>query len=193
VTRNFGRRKEVGLFGGTFDPPTTAHLEIAMRSRSALDLDAVWLVPSMGSHKSPVAPPAQRLAMCELMVVGHAGLCVSSVDFEDGGRCYSVDTLIALTNRHPDTDFTFLVGDDIDVTAWHQWDRCQQLATFVRVERAGSKHRYGDIRRIQLGFFPHSSTQSRALLASGSVDSHLTASVARYIDESGLYGPLVGK
>lgn len=178
--------KRVGLLGGTFDPPTRAHLEVAGRARGALGLDAVWLVPALGAHKNPVASGEHRLAMCQEAVAGWDGVEVCDVDLA-GRLARSVDTLSALVELWPLVEFTFLVGDDINVEAWAEWGRCREMARFVRIARGGQLRFDGGLDRIDLGNHSHSSTRSRTLAAMRVADDSLPAPVARYIEVHGLY------
>ena len=37
--------KRIGILGGSFDPPTTAHLLLCAEALNILKIDEVWLVP----------------------------------------------------------------------------------------------------------------------------------------------------
>lgn len=109
-------RKEgyrVGLLGGTFDPPHTAHLVVAEWARDALALDEVWFVPA---HVPPwkrarvVASPAERLAMLRLAVSGRPYLAVQTVEYERPGPSYTADTLASLRRRYPGVTLSFFWG-----------------------------------------------------------------------------------
>ena len=44
---------KIGFFGGSFNPPTYAHLEIARMSIQEQNLDRVYFVPVGNSYKKP--------------------------------------------------------------------------------------------------------------------------------------------
>ena len=37
--------KKIGIYGGSFDPPTISHLSIASEAVNVLKLDEVWMIP----------------------------------------------------------------------------------------------------------------------------------------------------
>jgi len=132
-------RKEgyrVGLLGGTFDPPHTAHLVVAEWARDALALDEVWFVPA---HVPPwkrarvVASPAERLAMLRLAVSGRPYLAVETVEYERPGPSYTADTLTTLRRRYPGVTFVFLLGSDAlaGLPRWHGFPGILDLASFA--------------------------------------------------------------
>ena len=45
--------EKVGFFGGSFNPPTNAHLEIAKTALEEMELDKVYFVPMGNTYKKP--------------------------------------------------------------------------------------------------------------------------------------------
>lgn len=39
------RRSRIGILGGSFDPPTIGHMQLASETLNLLGFDEVWLVP----------------------------------------------------------------------------------------------------------------------------------------------------
>jgi nicotinate-nucleotide adenylyltransferase len=178
--------RQIALLGGTFDPPTLGHIAVAELAKTALGLDEVWLVPSLGTHKSPQAEGWLRVVMCELAVMGRGGLGVCTIDIDEGFG-HSVDTLSALRRIYPDVEFTFLVGDDIDLSEWKDFGRCAQLARFVRVARVGVPAVHDDLPRVALGVGEHSSSAVREALGVGG-RAGVASLVGEFIATQDLYG-----
>ena len=135
--------KKVGLLGGTFNPPHIGHLIMANEVKHALHLDEVRLMPtSIPPHKADPsdATPEQRLRMVELAVIGIPGLTASSFEVDRGGVSYTFDTMKALTEQEPDTNFHFIIGGDmIDMLhKWYKIDELMKIVTFVGVGRPGT-------------------------------------------------------
>ena len=56
----------IGLFGGTFDPVHTGHVEVAESVRSALGVDRMLVVVANDpwqKHDRPVSPAEDRFAL----------------------------------------------------------------------------------------------------------------------------------
>ncbi len=101
-----GPSRQIGVFGGTFDPPHVGHLAIALEVRHALALDEVWFVvagdPWQKSGERSITPASIRLAMVEAAIAGADGVQVSTLEIDRDGPSYMADTLTGLTAAHPD-------------------------------------------------------------------------------------------
>jgi nicotinate-nucleotide adenylyltransferase len=95
----------VGLFGGSFNPAHEGHRHVAETALRRLDLDrVVWLVSPQNPLKraDETAPLAARMASARALATGPA-MIVSDLETRIGTR-WTIDTLRALTARHPGTD-----------------------------------------------------------------------------------------
>ena len=103
------------MFGGTFDPPHVGHLALAEWARERLVLDRVLFVPAgRPPHKRGprLSSPEHRLAMTRLAVRGNAAFEVSTVELEEAGPSYTVETLERLGERRKRAAWFLLVGSD---------------------------------------------------------------------------------
>ena len=130
---------QVGLLGGTFNPPHLAHLVCAQEALLQLDLDRVLLVPvGVAPHKAIDADPGveHRVAMCEAAVAGDERLGVSRADADRDGPSYTVDLLRALGGAD---ELTFIVGGDMaySLPTWRDPEEVLALARIAVAEREG--------------------------------------------------------
>ena len=117
----------VALFGGSFDPPHTGHLRIALAAAERLRLNQVLLAPA---GRQPLkaytpAPFADRLRMLALLAAPYNMLIVSEADAPHPGQRpnYTVDTLARLRLALPaGTELFFLAGADSFLTLPHWRD-----------------------------------------------------------------------
>ena len=197
--------KKMGLFGGTFDPIHKGHISMALRLAQALELDGVMLMPTfVPPHKikENMASAQHRLAMCRLAAEDHPLLCVSDMELQRGGASFTVDTLAALSEKYPDTQWHLLVGADMFTTlrTWHRFDDIADMAVLCTIAREGTDTdrllAYAQALKedgIQCHVEvcpvePYSSTQVRERIAAGDTVADLVGdSVDRYIRENGLY------
>lgn len=130
----------IGLFGGTFDPIHTGHLDVARAARRALGLDVVWLAPArVPPHRAaPYASAAHRFAMTALALEDESGLVVSDVDMETTGPSYTAETLTRLRAIGLDlSEVVFITGADAfrDIESWRDYPHFLSLCHFVVVSR----------------------------------------------------------
>lgn len=186
-----------GILGGTFNPPHIAHLIVAQEVRETAGLDLVVLVPaSVHAFKGPAsADPRHRAAMTELAVAGDPGLAVDRIEIQRGGISYTVDTLRALREREPGTDWTLILGRDNleELPEWRESDALPDLASVVVTTRAGlpAPERLPFEGRCTLVDVPSlevSSTAIRERVARGrSIRYWVPPAVEAYIREHDLY------
>jgi nicotinate-nucleotide adenylyltransferase len=132
----------LGLFGGTFDPPHTGHLLVAIDAVEALALDRLVFIPAAAQPLKAgraQATPAQRLAMLRALISMDARLEVDAVEIERGGLSYSVDTVTVFAERFPAAARFFLIGADVVPTLpkWRAPERIAELARIVVLRRGG--------------------------------------------------------
>ncbi len=101
-------RGGLGILGGSFNPPHRGHVELARHALRELGLERVLLMPARVSPGKPVeggpnpAHPEHRLEMCRLAAAGVEGVEACALEIERDGPSYTVDTLRALHDEHPD-------------------------------------------------------------------------------------------
>ena len=110
------KRKQVGILGGNFNPVHNAHLVVADQVRQQLCLDQVLLMPEYEPphvDKKSTIDEKHRLKMLELAIEGIEGLGIETIELERKGISYTYDTMKFLTEKHPDTDYYFIIGADM--------------------------------------------------------------------------------
>lgn len=136
----------IGIYGGTFDPPHLGHMEAARAAIAVLKLDRLIFIPAkQPPHKSlsaQSAAPEQRLAMTGLMADGlllPKVTEVSDMELSRAGKSYTVDTLRALREQYPEDQLWLLMGTDmfLSLQAWREAETIMKLsgiAAFARTE-----------------------------------------------------------
>jgi nicotinate-nucleotide adenylyltransferase len=133
---------DIGILGGTFNPPHVGHLVMVQEALDQLDLDRVVLMPvAEPPHKEALADPGAdvRLELCRLATEGIDGIDVSTIEIDRGGPSYTVDTLRALHDRVPEHALTFIVGGDMahSLASWREPEAILGLARLAVAERDG--------------------------------------------------------
>ncbi|MGC4191868.1 MAG: nicotinate-nucleotide adenylyltransferase [Thermomicrobiales bacterium] len=195
--------RALGLFGGTFDPIHIGHLAVAERACDELGLDGVVFVPALLPPHKPhriISPIHHRIAMLELAIQGNPRFSWSDVDMRPDEPSYTVSMLERMKQRYPDTELSFIVGEDSlhDFGTWHDPDRILDLTRLVVADRPGvdvDDSVYSVVPRLRdrVVRFPApllevSSTDLRRRVADGfSIRYLVPTAVFAYIRDHGLY------
>lgn len=197
-----GSPRELGVFGGAFDPPHLAHMALARAALAQLSLDWLYVFPTGQSwHKAGQATAAaHRLAMTRLAFEGEARVRVDDREMRRAGPTYTVDTLRELRAEHPGMRIHLILGADqaAALPRWHEWQSLLELAIISVADRSESTTAagrfdpsmlpQGRFERLQMPPMTISATEIRTRLAQGQGIDHLVSpGVARYIDQHHLY------
>lgn len=137
---------KIVVLGGSFNPPTKAHLLLAQNAVKELDAKCIF-VPSSDAYvrrkmnkqkeQSLVFSEQERYDMLNLLIGNSKDLLVSTVEFCDDGRCHTYDTLVKIQNRYPDSEVWFIIGDDkLNILPkWHNNDRLLNKFHFLVTTR----------------------------------------------------------
>lgn len=198
------------VFGGTFDPPHTAHTTLPPLVAARLGCAGIIYIPAAANPLKTdlaVTPAHHRLAMLELAVADVPGAAISTVELERPGPSYMVDTLESLHRELvPGAELILLIGSDqaIAFHQWKDWARIIELATPAVMVRP-PLHKASFRRQLEDRYDPDEverwmgyavavpqldvgATTVRTLLASGGdVRGLLQPTVLAYIREHGLY------
>lgn len=194
-----------GIFGGTFSPIHNGHINAAKAFVRELGLDVLYVIPDrIPPHKqiSGVDDPWLRLEMVKKAFEGEEKIVVSDAELLREGKSYTVETLPAFTGNG---ELFMLIGTDMFLSfdRWYRYRDIFAMCTLVlmvresresglRAEIDRKKALYeaqgAKICELAAEPFPISSTELRAMIASGnSTDGYIPASVREFIDEKGLY------
>jgi nicotinate-nucleotide adenylyltransferase len=194
------RRRRIGLFGGTFDPPHVGHLVTAVNVRHSLELDALIMmvnnVPWQKEGDRPITPASDRLSMVEAAIRDIPGLEAGRLEIDLGGPSYTADTLAALQAREPAVELFTIVGDDAaaGMLTWERWQEVVERSTVVVVDRPGVHFVLPtEIPwvRVEVPRLEVSSTDLRARVVDGRpLDYLVPEDVLAEIRRRGLYAPV---
>ncbi|MFH0882721.1 MAG: nicotinate-nucleotide adenylyltransferase [bacterium] len=194
-----GSAHRVGLFGGTFDPPTIAHLVAADWVRQAYPLDCIWFVPAnqnpLKNHRA-TTPPEVRLEMISTAISGITAFRLETVEIERGGTSYTIETLQQLQNHHPEIAFHLILGQDgfLQMKDWKEVEAIFKrvpviVMTRPEVDTSSVPKRIVDqVNMLEIPDMAISSTLVRELVGKGwDIRTLVPAGVADLIARHGLY------
>ena len=136
-------QERIALYGGTFDPVHTGHLEVARRVSQLFEIEKVLFIPAqMAPHKigRPVTEPIHRYAMLALATQDDPQLSISTFELDAPDRRYTVDTVEHFQRVLGDsTELFFIMGADSwsEITTWREWERLLSMTNHIVVTRPG--------------------------------------------------------
>ncbi len=127
------------MYGGAFDPPHTAHHELAAVAIAQLKLDRLYVLPTGEAwHKSRTLTPARhRLAMARLNFEDLTQAVIDEREMLRQGPSYTIDSLKELLDAHPGAEFFVLMGADqaLLFETWKDWQQIARLAQLAVAPR----------------------------------------------------------
>jgi nicotinate-nucleotide adenylyltransferase len=181
---------KTAIFGGTFDPIHSAHLEMARQAADQFGLDRVLFIPAGNPpHKHADTPFEHRYRMVELACAADPRFVASR--FEEGKqKSYSIDTIERV--KADNGEVLFIIGADAfaEIETWHRWQDVIRAVEFIVAARPGHtivSPPGARVQRLETVELPVSSSDIRDALARGVRPSELPPAVADYIHAHGLY------
>lgn len=199
--------KNIGLFGGTFNPIHNGHLHMANAFAEQCQLDCVIFLPAGDPyHKNTdLVAPEHRLKMTELAAAANPKFAVSDCDLVRGGATYSIDTVQIFRQHYPKAQLYWLMGMDslMNLHKWKNWQAFVRQTKIVVANRTGDTlakaprelHAWlgealqsGDLVLLNADTMDISSSQIREQIAQGkNMLNWLPENVANYIQQHDLY------
>ena len=201
----------IGIFGGTFDPPHTGHVLVALDAIEALALDRLQVVPAATQplKLGTTTASLHRLAMTRQCFEGLPHVEVDPIEFERGGLSFTVDTVESYRRQWPAAELHLLLGEDA-VAGLPRWREPERLLSMVQLvvltrtfDAAAATSAPGSpgidqwplargvhppVRRLATRRIDISSTEIRARVHDGrSIRGFVPDAVAAYIASTGLY------
>jgi len=125
---------KIGLFFGSFNPVHIGHCIIASHFVQNTDLDKVWLVVSPQNpfkESASLLNEYHRLHLVKLATEDETNLKASDIEFHLPRPSYTIDTLTYLKEKHPEHEFSVLLGSD-GLQNLHKWKNAAVLAKQYR-------------------------------------------------------------
>ncbi|NLK99778.1 MAG: nicotinate-nucleotide adenylyltransferase [Clostridiales bacterium] len=198
--------KKVGIMGGTFNPIHNGHLFLAEHAYEQAGLDYILFMPTMNPpHKAGISVESaeHRINMVRLAIKDNPHFLISDIELQRPGITYTSDTLIALKESEPDTEYYFIVGADslMMMSRWMDPQTVFRLSTIVAGGREQSTQeqleeqaRYleneykGKIILLDMPIMELSSEKIRERRSKGkSIRYYLPDEVISYINKHDLY------
>ncbi|BEG57664.1 Nicotinate (nicotinamide) nucleotide adenylyltransferase NadD [Helicobacter sp. NHP21005] len=172
----------IALYGGSFDPPHIAHLEVVYQTLASFALDQFFiLVAHQNPFKKPPAfTPQQRLLWMQELLRGVDKVVVSDYEIQQKRPVPTIESVRYFHQTYAPQKLYFVMGtDNVEgLKDWEGYSELTQLAHFILVQRQGYPlstppsypHSFLSLDKIKC---PISSTQIKALLEKHQIPPYL--------------------
>lgn len=134
--------RQIGIYGGTFDPVHIGHLIVAQNAINTCLLDKVIFIPAYNPpHKRDRSDTAiQRLEMLYLAIEENPQFEIDEREIRSKQIRYTLSTMNDLIAENPNTKFYYIVGEDsiLQIETWYRWRDLLELVDMIVVKRPNS-------------------------------------------------------
>ncbi|MDO4948641.1 MAG: nicotinate (nicotinamide) nucleotide adenylyltransferase, partial [Bacteroidales bacterium] len=182
--------RQVGIYGGSFNPIHLGHVALADYICSWAGLDELWF---MVTPQNPLKTQSDlwddrlRLRLAQIATKAYPHFHVSDFEFHLPRPSYTVTTLEALRKAYPDCRFTLVIGAD-NWQRFPQWRNPDEILSHHRVLIYPRPHCHviaeslpQGVSMVDAPLFDISSTQIRQALAEGTNLPHCATDISRML------------
>ena len=118
--------KDIGILGGSFDPPHKGHLYVSKQSLKRLKLKKViWAITKKNPLKNkPFFSFTMRKKMCQRIIKGNKKIQLRN--YEDKLKSKSSISLVKFLKKSKKYKIFFIIGSD-NLINFHKWKNYKQL------------------------------------------------------------------
>lgn len=127
--------KNIGIYGGTFNPIHLGHLKLAQDLLDELSLTEVIFIPCANPpHKNDCKVSAEhRAAMVEIAIKNKANFSCNRLELDREGKSYTADTLEILRKYYSvEQPLSFIIGMD-SFNTLEKWKYLDKIAAFAHL------------------------------------------------------------
>ncbi len=191
--------RNIGIFGGTFDPVHNGHISIANSFLNSGEIDELWVFLNPDpphKNRAPNESYSARFKLLQAAFESFNNVRISDLETTLPKPCYTINTVKKLRNLYPQHALFLCMGKDsyVSFKNWYKWSNILEYCHLLVADRPGVDHsaESGDLLQ-HTTFVDHepvkvSSTQIRKNIATGrSIDDLVPKQVASMIERKHFY------
>ena len=197
--------ENIAFYGGSFNPPTNIHLQIAKNVLKQLNMDKVYFVP-VGNYyqKNELIDVKHRLNMLNIMCENQDKMYVSDITLNEKNNLKAIDVFKMLKEKYSNDNAYFIMGSDnfIKITEWKNFEELVENYKIIIVKRDNVdinkiilENRILEINKNNFFIINSEDTQNkvdstevrRKIKNSENIDKYLNKKISEYIVQNGLY------
>ena len=122
----------IGLLGGSFDPPHKGHLYISLEAKKILKLDDIWwlVTPKNPLKLNQPASYRDRIKNCKL-IIKNQPIKIKEIEKKINSK-YSYQTIKYLNKHYKNINFFWLMGAD-NLINFHKWQNADKIFSEIPI------------------------------------------------------------
>lgn len=127
------KKNIIAVFGGAFNPPTNAHINLAKQIIEKYSVKKIIFVPvSTKYNKDGLATDKNRFEMLKKICKKNDKMQVSSIELDTPRQLYTIETLKILQQQNPEDEIYFILGTD-NLKELETWHNVQELISTYKI------------------------------------------------------------
>ena len=124
--------KNIGLLGGSFDPPHKGHLYISLEAKKILNLDDIWwlVTPQNPLKVNQPASYSERIKNCKL-IIKNQPIKIKEIEKKINSK-FSYQTIKYLNKHYKNINFFWLMGAD-NLINFHKWQNADKIFSEIPI------------------------------------------------------------
>ena len=182
--------KKIGFFGGCFNPPTIAHLELMKEVINQFGLDMVYFVPMNDYYNKPeLVSVEHRINMIKLLTKDENNMRIADFETKLNKRLYAIDAFEYI-DKNFDGDKYFIMGSDnyIRIKNWKDSEKLEKY-NYIILDRLHDIKIQAKVNLVSNNNFSNisSSIVRKKIALNDDVSDYLVPDVFEYIKKMKLY------
>lgn len=186
---------KIGFFGGSFNPPSYIHINLAKELINKHIVEKVIFVP-VGNYyqKEDLIDVKHRLSMLKLAIQDETNLAIDEVAADSKIKLFASDTFKLIKEKYKSHELFFIMGSDNfrKMPSWNNYEELINNYNIIVIERERKKIRNTSEKNI-LEYIPEklqeidSSKIRNMIKNSENVNNFVDKKVIKYIEKNKLY------
>lgn len=134
-------KKKYAFFGGSFNPPTFGHIDLAEDTVKEFKLDKLFFVPVGNKYKKEgLIDEKHRYNMLKIACQNKEKLDVSDIELNSDKNFNASEVFKMIKNKYKDDEIYFVLGAD-NLEKMPVWDNIEELLkyNYIILERGNKK------------------------------------------------------
>lgn len=198
VCRKCQKNQKIGIFVGSFNPPTKAHLEIGELLLNKKTVNKIIYVPCNNSEKSNLIDIKMRYKLLQEMIKCNSKMFVDDIKLNDKNKDFTYKDIDKLKNKFLNDIYIIIGSDNLDkLSTWQNYQYLLKNYYFIVINRSKNsdlttiinKYKQYKDKFITISYNNDiSSTKTREMISKNEdLSNVLDDNVIKYIKNNNLY------